>query len=596
MKIVLVPNPNVAFSQGQTVGNRYVPLGLLSVATVLKHAGFDVRIVDINRDSLCLDARRSAEGISGEDPDIIGFSTRVDEYPRTLQIAEECKRKRPDSLILFGGPQASATDVATLTAFPFVDLIVRGECEEAIIPLITAIANRRILKDVPGISFLDGGKIVRTPDTHPVTDLDELPVPDYHLVPQAQEFDTMPIEVGRGCPYGCTFCSTKDFFQRRFRFYDTDRLLRLLSAIHDEFGIHRFTFQHDNATVSKKKMLELCSGINKLTFDISWSCSARADLLDGKLVERMAEAGCKDVFIGIETGSPRIQSLIGKKLDVEKVIPVAELLRQHGIEFTASFMMGFPEETFEDLAMTLRLMTEVRFKGNCKEKVQLHMVSAYPGTKLYEQTKAGLCFDGYYSDAAVSLLTKDMRNLITDHPEIFASFQYIDNGILDRKFLLKVNFFFQTFMYYFPYSSLSMMQLPGLDYPRGVMEFLSRSKYAGETWLLSSEETRTATGFQLLNDYFDTLGDEKWVLQEVLTYEKTAGDLRYAVVKDESPVIREFACDVEGWISKVVDGEIPPISDLMNRKENSVVFFREDGKVKTVVLPEEIAEYCKSNR
>ena len=224
------------------------------------------------------------------------------------------------------------------------------------------------------------------------------------------------------------------------------------------------------------------------------------------------------------------------------------------------------------------------------------MVSAYPGTKLYEQTKAGLCFDGYYSDAAVSLLTKDMRNLITDHPEIFASFQYIDNGILDRKFLLKVNFFFQTFMYYFPYSSLSMMQLPGLDYPRGVMEFLSRSKYAGETWLLSSEKTRTATGFQLLNDYFDTLGDEKWVLQEVLTYEKTAGDLRYAVVKDESPVIREFACDVEGWISKVVDGEIPPISDLMNRKENSVVFFREDGKVKTVVLPEEIAEYCKSNR
>ena len=219
------------------------------------------------------------------------------------------------------------------------------------------------------------------------------------------------------------------------------------------------------------------------------------------------------------------------------------------------------------------------------------MVSAYPGTKLFEQTKGDLRFDGYFSDAAVSRLTKNMRNLVDEYPEIFASFQYIDNKILDRQFLINVNFFFLTLMTYYPYSSLAMSQMRGLEYPRGIMEFISRSNFAETTWLLSSDETRIAAGYRLLSEYYDTLEDEKSVLKEVLSYEKTAIDL---VPSGEPLMIREFEYDIDGWISKAKGGDIPSISDFKHKRSNNVVFINEEGKIRTMILPSKIAEYVKS--
>ena len=586
--IVLVPNPNTQLVKGQILGDSYVPLGLLSIATILNHKKIPVRIVDINKDNLCLYLEKAVEAILNEKPDIIGFSTQVNEYFHTIQMAKLCKEKHPNSLILFGGPQASITDVATMNSFPFVDIVVRGECEGTIIDLIDAIGNTDKLHGIPGITFRDRGKIVRTREAPSIEILDDIPIPNYDLFPDVRKYENLPIEVGRGCPFGCTFCSTKDFFQRKIRFKKIDQILQLMAYLRKEYGVRSFSFQHDNITSSKTILKELCIGIKRLGLDISWGCSARLDSLDQEVITLMAESGCNEIFLGIETGSPRMQRIIDKQLDLNEVICISDLLRSNGINFTASFMMGFPEEELEDLEMTIRLMTALRFKGNGRERIQLHMVSVYPGTKIHEENKANLLFDGYYSDIAVPILTKDTKFLVKNYPEIFTCFQYIGNARLDRKFILKVNFLFLSLMYFFPYTCLAISQTMKTDFPRKLLEALINFPCPKKTWVLSNDGVRINTVYDFLFQFIDINFTETPIIKEVLTYEKNAVDLDYDLVKNEQIIITKFDHDIEGWLRTVKDGLAPPLTDFMNQNVKHIIFCKKNDKVKTMIVPAEL--------
>src|SRR5262249_52775477 len=149
--------------------------------------------------------------------DFVGFSSVCSSYPVTLRTACEVKRQQPDSIVAFGGPQASAVDVATLEAYSLIDLVVRGEAEQTLPQLLEALIQGNRLDDIPGVTFRRDGKIVRTPDGGGIADLDTLPFPAFHLLPDMETCRFMPLELGRGCPFSCTFCSTNDFFRRRFR-------------------------------------------------------------------------------------------------------------------------------------------------------------------------------------------------------------------------------------------------------------------------------------------------------------------------------------------------------------------------------------------
>jgi pyruvate-formate lyase-activating enzyme len=475
-----------------------------------------------------------------------------------------------------------------MQAFSYIDIIMRGECEQNITPLITAIGNGQGLHDIPGITFRDGAQTVRTVEAPPIAILDDLPLPDYSLIPNIENYGSLPIEVGRGCPFRCTFCSTKGFFQRHFRFRNTEHLMRLIVDLHGKYGISRFRFIHDNVTVSRKKMLELCNGMKQLGLDTRWTCSARADCLDRELIDRMADAGCDGIFLGIETGSKRMQRVIRKSLNLNKVTKAVEWISSKPIPFTVSFIMGFPDETLEDLEMTIRLMTLLRFKGDGSEIVQLHMLSPAPGTEMYEEHKSNLFFDGHVSDAAFAGSTEDMRIAVENHPEVFASFGYYGTKHLNRQFLLKVNFVFLSLLYHFPYTTLALMQSTGSSFPGQLLSSLSLMPCPETVWLKAGVHIRVNTVYPFLKACLHELGPRKEMVQEVLLYEKTANDLQYDIVKHDARIIRRFRYDVEGWIARVTNGAVPGLSDLSRSNARYILFLKNDGKVKTLVLPSQI--------
>src|SRR5437660_4516521 len=161
--------------------------------------------------------------------------------------------------------------------------------------------------------------------------------------------DTAALELGRGCPFACTFCSTNDFFRRNFRLHSPERMLRDMRAIATQYGIRSFVLVHDMFTVDRRKVAAFCDAMIASGEGFTWSCSARTDCVDEELLELMARAGCKGIFYGVEVGSDKMQMVIDKHLATQRAHETIDASERLGIASTVSLISGFPEETWDDV-------------------------------------------------------------------------------------------------------------------------------------------------------------------------------------------------------------------------------------------------------
>ena len=194
--------------------------------------------------------------------------------------------------MIIGGPQASVVDVATLRAFPCVDIVVRGEADETFPRLMQLVENRDARwESLPGITFRRGDQVIRNPSASVVEDLDRLPLPAFDLDARIRSRGGIHLEILRGCPFACSFCSTNDFFRRNFRLKSPARMIADISAIKREFGVSYISLVHDMYTIDRKKVVEFCEAILASGEQFTWGCSARTDCIDEDLLVLMAKAG-----------------------------------------------------------------------------------------------------------------------------------------------------------------------------------------------------------------------------------------------------------------------------------------------------------------
>ncbi len=423
-----------------------VPLGMLALAAVLERTGLTPQIVDINRwylEYLSSGVYRggiafshfAAERLAATGADLFGFGTICNSYPVTLQMAQHLKRLRPDAIILFGGPQASVVDTATLRHFPFVDFILRGEADQSLPEFAMRLGEGRPPEAVPGLTYRSGGEVRRNADAAVPTDLDTLPVPAFHLYPGMEEIGTVPVELGRGCPFGCTFCSTNDFFRRRFRLKSPAKLIAEMDFLLARYPVKFFDLMHDMFTVDRKRVVATCEAILATGRAYRWGCSARTDCVDPELIELMARAGCVSIFFGIESGSPRMQKIIGKRLDLEESRRNAALASAHGMDTTVSLITGFPEETMDDLRESMSFVGDALRIRNAIP--HLHLLSPLPGTPLEIDHRQELFLEDIYTDISHAGWVQGSveRQLIADYPDVFPNFYAIPTPHLDRRFL-----------------------------------------------------------------------------------------------------------------------------------------------------------------
>jgi len=203
--------------------------------------------------------------------------------------------RHPDAAIVFGGPQASAVAVETLEAFPFVDVVVRGEAEQTLPELLTALGCANGLAGVAGITFRRNEVWLHPRFAGPAG---SRPTSHARLSPVAwhREAADHSLEVGRGCPFACTFCSTSEFFRRRFRLKTPARVIEQMKALHQTYGTATFNLVHDTFTAVRAQVVEFCHFLLNCGCKFEWTCSARTDCVDEELLALMARAGCGDSF------------------------------------------------------------------------------------------------------------------------------------------------------------------------------------------------------------------------------------------------------------------------------------------------------------
>jgi radical SAM superfamily enzyme YgiQ (UPF0313 family) len=446
-------DPRDATSRSVRESARNPKLGVLALASVLiERAGAQPFVFDLDRayaDFLGQDGNSGlerfpiwvAEQMANSGIQLFGFSSICSSYPLTLRVAEAVKRVAPGCTILLGGPQASVVDRETLAAFPYVDYVLRGESDLTLPLFVDAWQGKGSLSMVPGLTFRSPFGPRRNPDPPPVDDLDALPLPAFHLTSDLEETEIASLELGRGCPYACTFCSTNDFFRRKFRVKAPERMLADMRAIANRYGIRRFDLVHDMFTVDRRRVVAFCEAMIGSAEGFLWSCSARTDSVDKPLLELMAKAGCEGIFFGVEAGSAHIQTVIDKDLDVAQAKEMVALTNGFGIRSTVSMIAGFPEETEEDLRGTLDMV--IHSLRHVKSTPQFHILAPLAGTPIQKQYKDEMVLDELCSDASHQghLHNASDRELIRSYPQIFSNFYLLPTPRLERSRLLELREF-----------------------------------------------------------------------------------------------------------------------------------------------------------
>jgi radical SAM superfamily enzyme YgiQ (UPF0313 family) len=422
----------------------FVPVGLLSLAAFVRSERpdqDDIFIKELN--SIVTSSRLAnderlydslAEVLLADDPDLVGLMTDADSLHHTILMADALKRARPGVVTVLGGPASSPVAEDVLHRFPFVNVVVRGEGEWALADLISALDEDRPLSLVKGIAYRDGDVVTSTPDQPLLGDLDQLPLPAFDLFDTSGS-DPLYLDVGRGCPFDCEFCSTAPFFKRRYRMKSAARIIDELRLLRDTYGRTHVNFAHDIFTCDYNWSMGFCSQLAEAGLEVTWTCSTRTDLVDSDLLQAMAKAGCVEIYYGIETGSQSMQTTISKNLDLDRALEVVRETVAAGIRPVTGFIVGYPEDDHVTMAETIdRFFLFLEAGGY---RAHIFVLCPFQESKHYRRYRNSLNRFGEYFDLPLTdKAAEEAAHLVAEHPDLFsARYRYaltdIEEGIVD---------------------------------------------------------------------------------------------------------------------------------------------------------------------
>jgi anaerobic magnesium-protoporphyrin IX monomethyl ester cyclase len=362
------------------------PLGILYIAAILERHGYVVTVIDPDFDA---SADSVAKTVVRTKPDFVGFGATTPQITQAIETAKIIKRLVPKIPILFGGVHPTILSKKTLKE-KCVDYVIIGEGEITTLELCNALAAQASIKDVRGIGYKKGTKMILNKPRELVQNLDSLPFPARHLLPSRFYFApprirgvwtkaTATVMASRGCPYRCIYCSSHLMFGRKVRFRSVENVIQEIEELRQQFKIDSVWFADDTFTANPQWVMDFCRALKRLGWmDFKWACQARVNTVSYELLKEMREAGCRQLDFGVESGSPRVLSILKKDITPGKVVEAFDTAKKAGLLRFASFMIGIPGETEEDLKLTETLAIKIK-----PDYADFLFTVPYPGTELY---------------------------------------------------------------------------------------------------------------------------------------------------------------------------------------------------------------------
>lgn len=410
-------NQNAEIIPGTLYG--HLPhLGLCSLAAVAEKVGYKVSILDAV--ALQYSLRQILEEIKKRNPRYVGISAMTHTISSASAIAKIIKENLKSVKVILGGVHITAATEETLKKYPgCFDVCVLGEGEITIVELLKYLDNGDALNDVPGLAFVSDDQIIKTGPREFIRDLDVLPVPAWHLLPDMrQHYGATLISAGnkfsnhlltsRGCPGRCIFCDTT-INGHKVRGYSSEYVLDMIEILHNKYHIDDIQFNDDTFVTLKKRMLDICDKLIAGNYRLSWSCDARASDVTQESLEIMKAAGCWQIAFGVETGSDRVMDFIKKKVTFEQIKNAFKWAKKAGISTKGFFILGHPTEDKESIQATIDLMLSLDI-----DVVGLTYFTVFPGSPIFSNINQYGKFDSDWDKTYVYEIGNFIPNGFTE--------------------------------------------------------------------------------------------------------------------------------------------------------------------------------------
>jgi len=354
-----------------------LPLGLLSVATMLKQNGHSAAVYDraVEGSNIKRQLRLHTPGIAGIS--VPGSMSINDALAMSKQI------KKTGIPVVWGGSTASLIPELVLNC-GFVDYVIMGDGEPVLLDLINALVNGTSLYEIDGLAFIDNGKPVIN-KTRAFVDLAGLPVIDFTFVKPEKYFfqnrsckKMLHIYTSKGCTGLCTYCYNSGYVKGKWRPRPPEHYIEELQFLVKNYQIDGVYIVDDLLSADREYLHGFCENFINSGLHIHWSCDMRTDLCEKADLELMYAAGCRWIMFGIESGTAEGQRIINKNLDLDKTKEIMNFCEEIGIFTTVTFVTGFRYQTEEDLKATVKYILEL----NAKVKIG-GIYGPFPGSEMY---------------------------------------------------------------------------------------------------------------------------------------------------------------------------------------------------------------------
>lgn len=401
-------------------GSLWMPLSLASTAAILRENNNSVQLIDCQAENMNTSQLLSA--VNEFKPSVLVVNTGFPSIVGDMQTAAAIKKRFQNIKIVAIGMYPTLLKKKMLEQYQSIDYAVVGEPEWIVNDLVDATENDKPLSSLKGLVFRDSLEIIEnSPQCFDDNQIEDLPFPTrdllkndaYRHVSDNEKFTH--VNIARGCPHNCTYCAAHHYYGKKIRKRSINSIIKELNECITKYQIRKFVFWSESFTLERDFGIQICDKIIQNNLEIAWYTRSRVDNLDLELLEKMKNAGCKGISIGIESPNNEILSACKKNITVDQINNAIQMANQVGIHITGHFVFGLPGDDYESAMETIKFACQSKL-----DFAQFYCAVPYPQTDLWKTAVKNNWIEScdysryHLADSVMrneSLSCKDIKNL-----------------------------------------------------------------------------------------------------------------------------------------------------------------------------------------
>jgi len=410
------------------------PLGLAFIASSLKAAGHNVRIIDTVaeapdvyysfKDDIVFNGLSNEDTCSliPKDTEVIGFSVMFSgNWLHNRALIDFIGEQFPDAVLIAGGEHITACPEFCIEQTQYLQACVLGEGEDTVVDLVNAISENRSLSEVDGLCYRDeNNRPVKNARRKRIMEVNSIPRPAWELFPIEKYRDnsiiygvdrghiSLPLMATRGCPYSCTFCSSPQMWGTKYIMRTVQDVVDEMKSFYFQFGARNFDFYDLTAIIRKEWIVDFCKELVSRNLEgLTWQIPAgtRSEAIDSEVAEWLYKSGCVNITYAPESGSLEVLKTIKKKVNLNDMLRSIKHSRQSGMNIKINFIIGFPNETHKRIWESILFLIKASKAG--VNDMAPSTFSPYPGSALFEQLRKKGKIDMYKDDYFIEIINVD---------------------------------------------------------------------------------------------------------------------------------------------------------------------------------------------